>query len=138
MGLGYAHICTRVCLWLSPPYSPKNVWVWQLPLTRCIGCCVVFLEYYGFPIKKNLPQQFNNCWLLSAEAYLNKGNNTIIEHRAIFQRERQNSYVNKQTKSVNNQKTGKTAMALTWYRHVQRNGGLNQILRRQTSRFHYG
>jgi hypothetical protein len=31
------------------------------------------------------------------------------------------------------QKTGKTAMALTWYRHFQGNGGLNQILRRQTS-----
>jgi hypothetical protein len=29
-------------------------------------------------------------------------------------------------------------MALTWYRHFQGNGGLNQILRRQTSRFHYG
>ena len=68
----------------------------------------------------------------------NRGNNKITEHRAIFQRERQNSYVNKQTKSVNNRKTGKTAMALTWYRHFQRNGGLNQILRRQTSRFHYG
>ena len=24
-------------------------------------------------------------------------------------------------------------MTLTWYRHIQRNGGLNQILRRQTS-----
>jgi len=29
-------------------------------------------------------------------------------------------------------------MALTWYRHFQRNGGLNQILRRQIPRFHYG
>ena len=29
-------------------------------------------------------------------------------------------------------------MTLTWYRHFQRNGGLNQILRRQTSCFHYG
>ena len=29
-------------------------------------------------------------------------------------------------------------MALTWYRHFQRNGGLNQILLRETSRFHYG
>jgi hypothetical protein len=38
----------------------------------------------------------------------NKGNNKITEHRAIFQRESQNSYVNKQTKSVNNRKTGKT------------------------------
>jgi hypothetical protein len=46
----------------------------------------------------------------------NKGNNKITEYRAIFQRERQNSTnsqqtVNKQTKSVNNWKTGKTAMA---------------------------
>ena len=29
-------------------------------------------------------------------------------------------------------------MTLTWYRHFQRNGGLNQLLKRQTSRFHYG
>ena len=29
-------------------------------------------------------------------------------------------------------------MALTWYMHFQRNGWLNQILWRQTSRFHYG
>jgi hypothetical protein len=29
-------------------------------------------------------------------------------------------------------------MTLTWYRHFERNGGLNQILKRQTSRFHYG
>jgi hypothetical protein len=42
----------------------------------------------------------------------NKGNNKITEHRAIFQRESKNSYINKQTKSVNNRKTVKTAMAL--------------------------
>ena len=29
-------------------------------------------------------------------------------------------------------------MTLTWYRHFQRNDRLNQILQRQTSRFHYG
>jgi hypothetical protein len=29
-------------------------------------------------------------------------------------------------------------MTLIWYRHFQRNGGLNHMLRRQTSRFHYG
>jgi hypothetical protein len=29
-------------------------------------------------------------------------------------------------------------MTLTWYRHFKRNGGLNQILRRQTFRFQYG
>jgi len=66
---------------------------------------------------------------------INKGNNKITELRTIFQRESQNSQVYKQTKSVNNRKT---VMTLTWYRHFQRNGGLNQILRRQTSRFHYG
>jgi len=52
-----------------------------------------------------------------ASSLINKGNNKITEHRAIFQRKRQNSHVNKQTKSVNNRKTGKTAMILTWYRH---------------------
>jgi hypothetical protein len=38
----------------------------------------------------------------------------------------------------NNWKTVKTVMTLTWYSHFKRNGGLNQILMRQTSRFHYG
>ena len=36
---------------------------------------------------------------------VNKGNNKITEHRAIFQREKQNSKVNKQTKSVNRKVT---------------------------------
>jgi len=57
----------------------------------------------------------------------NKGNNKITEHRAIFQRERQNSYVNKQTKSVNNRKTGNTAIdrcinSITNYAQVSRRG----------------
>jgi hypothetical protein len=38
---------------------------------------------------------------------------------------------NIQTKSVNNRKTVKTVMTLTWYRHFKRNGGLNPILKRQ-------
>jgi len=54
-------------------------------------------------------------------------NNKITELRTIFQRESQNSQVYKQTKSVNNRTTGKIVMTLTWYRHFQRNGGLNQI-----------
>ena len=49
------------------------------------------------------------------------GNNKITELRTIFQRESQNSLVYKQTKSVNNRKTVKTVMTLTWYRHFQRN-----------------
>jgi hypothetical protein len=48
---------------------------------------------------------------------MNKGNNKITELRTILQRESQNSQVYKQTKSVNNRKTVKTAMTLTWYRH---------------------
>jgi hypothetical protein len=47
----------------------------------------------------------------------NKGNNKIAELRTILQRKSQNSYVYKQTKSVNNRKTVKTVMTLTWYRH---------------------
>jgi hypothetical protein len=39
---------------------------------------------------------------------INKGNNKITELRTIFQRETQNSYVYKQTKSDNNRKTVKT------------------------------
>ena len=43
---------------------------------------------------------------------LNKGNNKITELRTILQRESQNSYLYKQTKSVNNRKTVKTVMTL--------------------------
>jgi hypothetical protein len=39
---------------------------------------------------------------------MNKGNNNITELRTILQRESQNAYVYKQTKSVNNRKTVKT------------------------------
>jgi hypothetical protein len=48
---------------------------------------------------------------------VSKGNNKITELRTILQRESQNSYLYKQTKSVNNRKTVKTVMILTWYRH---------------------
>jgi len=42
------------------------------------------------------------------KVFENKGNSKITEHLAIFQRERQNSYVNKQTKSVTAGKLGKS------------------------------
>ena len=55
---------------------------------------------------------FINFFCLSTIVYLfhsstktNKGNNKITELRTILQRESQNSYVYKQTKSVNNRKT---------------------------------
>ena len=47
----------------------------------------------------------------------NKGNNKITELRTIFQKQSQNSWVYKQIKSINNRKTVKTVMTLTWYRH---------------------
>ena len=54
---------------------------------------------------------------MGANLSVNKGNNKITELRTILQRESQNSYLYKQTKSVNNRKTVKTVMTLTWYRH---------------------
>jgi hypothetical protein len=48
-----------------------------------------------------------------------KGNNKITELRTILQRESQNWLVYKQTKSVNNRKTVKTIMTLTWYNTVK-------------------
>ena len=54
---------------------------------------------------------------ITKKCTINKGNNKITELRTILQRESQNSYVYKQTKSVNNRKTVKTVMTLTWYRH---------------------
>jgi len=47
--------------------------------------------------------------------------------------------INQQTDKISQQpKNWENRNGPTWYRHFQRNGGLNQILRRQTSRFHYG
>ena len=52
-------------------------------------------------------------FILFINYIMNMGNNKITELRTIFQ----NSYVYKQTKSVNNRKIVKTVMTLTWYRH---------------------
>ena len=47
--------------------------------------------------------------------------------------------IRQQTDKISQQpENWENALALTWYRHFQRNLGLNQILRRQTSHFHYG
>jgi hypothetical protein len=60
---------------------------------------------------------YHCCLDISADKQYNKGNNKITELRTILQMESQNSYVYKQTKSVNNRKTVKTVMILTWNRH---------------------
>jgi hypothetical protein len=49
---------------------------------------------------------------LGLQHIVNKGNNKITELREILQRESQNSYVYKHTKTVNNRKTVKTVMTL--------------------------
>ena len=54
--------------------------------------------------------------LIIEDTTVNKDNNKITELRTILQRESQNSQVYKQTKSINNRKTVKTVMTLTWYR----------------------
>jgi hypothetical protein len=84
---------------------------------------------YGFPIGyENLETTYtgrhvnNHKGALENSAdmdkyLINKGNNKITQLRTILQRESQNSKVYKQTKSVNNRKTVKTVMTLTWYRH---------------------
>ena len=114
--------------------SPSNMWN-VLILWIALSTWILTLEMFSDLIVSELVSCVLSVHLNDG---INKGHHKITEHRGIFQRERQNSLVNKQTKSVNNRKTGKTAMALTWYRHFQRNGELNQILRRQISRFHYG
>jgi hypothetical protein len=70
-----------------------------------------YLQHYQFSEwnKRSLP--------MFSRRFNIKGNNKITELRSIWQRESKNSYVYKQTKSVNNRKTVKTVMTLTWYRH---------------------
>ena len=99
---------------------------------------LIILEDIIFPVISVLALIWYIIYIFSKLKLLNKGNNKITEFGTILQRESQNSLLYKQTKSVNNRKTVKTVMTLTWYRHFLRNGGLNQILRRQTSRSHYG
>ena len=72
------------------------------------------LAFHPFSSRSILFTHSYNIVLLES---VSKGNNKITELRTILQRESQNSYLYKQTKSVNNQKTVKTVMILTWYRH---------------------
>ena len=66
-------------------YSMTRWWYLLCTLTNMLSLILIALDHWH-----------NSPWV---------ENNTMPEHRAIFQRERQNSQVNKQTKSVNNRKT---------------------------------
>ena len=63
---------------------------------HCSSIISLFLETYQYTVKL--------LWL-ELEGTVNKGNNKITALRTILQKESQNSYVYKQTKSVNNRKT---------------------------------
>jgi hypothetical protein len=65
----------------------------------------IYVTEYGTALTTILPILF---------LYLN----TVTVLRTILQRESQNSQLYKQTKSVNNRKTVKTVMTLTWYRRT--------------------
>jgi hypothetical protein len=131
-------------IWFNPPFLWKCLYqvsaIAVFPLFRLLTdfVCLLTYEYCLFLWKiarlhvffyGNLFWYIFHVWCKETKRFHtvitvpNKGNNKNTELRAIFQRKRQYSYVSKQTKSVNNRKSGKTAMALTWYRHFQRNGG---------------
>ena len=74
-------------------------------------------EFYSHKSNTYSYREVNNNIQILHKILENKGNNKITDLRKILQRESQNSYVYKQTKSVNNRKTVKTVMTLTWYRH---------------------
>ena len=96
-----------------------------VPFQLCSDCHLHFGKIpNGFFSRNNLTTNVPFCHLqkfmplyFCDSYYTIKGNNKITELRTIFQRESQNSQVYKQTKSVNNRKTVKTVMTLTWYRH---------------------
>ena len=106
-------------------------WVPLVELVPIHLTCLFFLSAFVWINFEFSMQQFENRGLQLSVGH--KGNNKITEHRAIFQRERQNSYVNRQFSQQ--PENWKTAMALTWYWHFQRNCGLNQILRRHYMSF---
>jgi hypothetical protein len=82
-----------------------------------------FLTYCQYPI---------HFFLSSAEFVLRKEWSKLSFY---CRKVRTHNYI--KTKSVNNRKTVKTVMTLTWYRHFYRNGGLNQILKRKKNRQRY-
>ena len=98
--------------WISTPSSETKGVIHRICMLSFLSCWVV----YG-----NRGKMYHLIFLLLITKY-----SIVIPQ------------VHKRTKSVNNRKSGKTVMSLTWYRHFQRNGGSNQILRPQTTCFHYG
>ena len=91
-------------------YTSQRVWL------SCIGPLVLLLPKHEIIWLSNLSimsvpdEGFSRNMRTKFDIYvfyLNKGNNKITEHRAIFQRERQNSQVNKQTNQSTTGNLGK-------------------------------
>ena len=103
--------------------------------TFCAAYTILYKTLYNTMYKiQNVEHHANNLHyyvapIASRSRY--KANNKITELRPILQRESQNfltkGKVYKQTKSVNNRKTVKTVIILTWYRNCKKNGGLESI-----------
>ena len=97
-------------------YTSQRVWL------SCIGPLVLLLPKHEIIWLSNLSimsvpdEGFSRNMRTKFDIYvfyLNKGNNKITEHP-----KGKAKLTSQQTdKSVNNRKSGKTAMALTWYRH---------------------
>jgi hypothetical protein len=126
-------LCFNIISWINFLYwclTPHPKFIWNK--------IDLLVSENTVQVEKNWPSKLLTNFIIYngwVHHITNKGNNKITELRTILQRESQNSEVYKQTKSVNNRKTVKTVMNLTWYRHFWRNGGLNQILKHQTSPF---
>ena len=114
----HSHFLYNNCLSLNSPHL------------TCIFCTEMLIKMLSSKITFTSQRTIFSCTFsdvgyrrtpldggLSCYITENKGNNKITELRTILQRESQNSEVYKQTKSVNNRKTVKTVMTLTWYRH---------------------
>ena len=95
-----------------------NLFVCCLMLNKCLSKChdkLAAKHIVLFCLDSIRTQSL--CYKSVILQTINKGNNKITEFRTILQRESQNAYVYKQTKSVSNRKTVNTVMTLTWYRH---------------------
>ena len=107
-----------------------------------IGCIQVLSKLIRYSIYQNTFIMQRTCWipLLSCNCKIMYNIRVITKLPNTEQSSKGKGKThNKQTDKISQQpENWKNRNGPDLYRHFQRNGGLNQILRRQTSRFHYG
>ena len=103
----------------------QNMNLWILTYSKC-NVHIYSLNFQFCGLKRSMKCTKNDISRLISILFfllqykvpmIIKGNIKITELRRILQRESQNSSLYKQTKTVNNRKTVKTVITLTWYRH---------------------